>query len=155
MIESTEDQSSSQINKFSKLSVALDSQGLSAKDFVPPKNNAPESANVLGVYFLGDARSRPPSSGEPWTENEYSRLVMLTVRYPVTKPHRWKEISYALAVNPDPDDLEAREVKAKEQDALIEKNKEKKDKDQVVFESCYYCHGCGNKNKLGNTMCDR
>jgi hypothetical protein len=149
--------SSKQIAQYSAVSNALTDQSRGHKAFVPPKNNAPDSANHLDVYFLGDARARPPSSGEAWSEvsfgplpptrarltpwpaqDEYRRLSRLTVQHPVTKAHRWKEISHALAQNPAPDDMELREVKDKEQALLIEKNSKVKDKEKVEFEQCYY-----------------
>ncbi|GMI10123.1 hypothetical protein TrLO_g2362 [Triparma laevis f. longispina] len=145
---------SAHINNYSKLTSALDEQQKGLRDFAPPLNNALKSASVLDVFFLGDARERPPSSGEPWTSDEYARLVRLTVRYPVTTEHRWKEISYALAINPDPDDLQLREVKNKDQERLIEKNKDKKNPEDVIMEKCYYCHGCGNKNELTSKACE-
>jgi len=72
----------------------------------------------------------------------------LVVQHPNGSQHRWKQVSFALAINPDPDDLERREVKQKEQEALGVKNKKKKEAKDVELERCYYCHGCGNKNKL-------
>jgi hypothetical protein len=137
-----------QINKFSTVSSALTEQGKGMKQFVPPKNNALESPQHLGVYFCGDARARPGSSGEAWSEDEYTRLVRLVVQHPVTEQHRWKQISHALAINPAPDDQSLREIKEKEQEALTVKNKKKKKPEEVEIEQCYYCHGCGNKNNL-------
>jgi len=148
------DQTGSQIANFKNLSNALESQGLGSAPFVPPICNALDSPCVHGVYYLGDARQRPQSSGEPWTENEYGRLVMLTARYDITKAHRWKEISYALAVNPLPDSTESRAIKEKEQSKLVEKNKDKKKAEDVVKEDCYYCHGCGERNKTTSDSCD-
>ena len=145
---------SNQINSYDKLSTALKEQGKGLREFAPPLNNALKSANHLGVYFLGDARERPPSSGEPWTEDEFARLVRLVVRFPVTKEHRWLEISYALAINPDPSGSEARSIKEQEQNRLIEKNKDKKNPEDVIKEDCYYCHGCGAKNSLSSKSCE-
>ncbi|GMI28292.1 hypothetical protein TrRE_jg364 [Triparma retinervis] len=147
-------QTSSQVQAFSNLSSALDAQALGARPFVPPVCNALNSPKVHGVYYLGDARQRPASSGEPWTENEYGRLVMLTARYDITKAHRWKQISYALAVNPNPESQESREKKEKDQKKLEEKNKDKKRAEDVVMEDCYYCHGCGEPNATQKDSCD-
>ncbi len=144
---------SDQIQSYAAVSAAMNESSQGVKAFVPPKNNAPDSANHLGVYYLGDARPRPPSSGEPWTEDEYRRLVKLTHMNPVNKPHRWKEISYALAINPSPDDVEKRDQKREQQEKLKELNEKKKDPKDVKLEDVYYCHGCGNPNSLTSTSC--
>ena len=72
----------------------------------------------------------------------------MTVKYPVTEDHRWKRISHALAVNPDPDGEEGRERKGREQERLRERNERVKKKEGVERERCYYCHGCGDRNDL-------
>jgi len=59
---------SSQINQFAAVSSAFTDTERGLKKFVPPKNNALESPQHQGVYFCGDARPRPPSSGEAWSE---------------------------------------------------------------------------------------
>lgn len=126
---------------------ALSSQSKNEKDYIIPRNNAPNSPKIHTVHYYGDARLRQKSANEAWTEDEYNRLARLVILHPINTPHRWKVISSGLAQNPSPPGEAAREMKAKEQGELDRRNEKKTSKKNVELEQCYYCHGCGAKNK--------
>ncbi|GMI51547.1 hypothetical protein ScalyP_jg3142 [Parmales sp. scaly parma] len=126
---------------------ALSVQSTNAGKFSVPRSNAPNSPKIHTVHYYADSRLRQKSQGEGWTEDEYRRLSRLVITYHIATPHRWKHVPAGLAQNPSPSGDEEREKKEKKQADLDKRNANKKSKESVELEQCYYCHGCGSENK--------